>query len=97
MERDLRKIASIIPEKPEKMPEPEIPDECGLYVSLFEAWTDAILNGGAPDCRRFKDSFMKYWGDLLKSDKAQYCFLFYGFVAGLDCVNYLEQLPDVTG
>lgn len=57
----------------------------------FELWQDTLLNGTAPDPKRYEAEVLDFYKDILAGRHAPFYFMFMGFLGGLDFADMTEK------
>ena len=77
----------------EEAPEDNL-TEAQAAIMCFELWQDMLLNGTAPDPKRYEAEVLDFYKDVLAGRHAPFYFMFMGFLGGMDFENMKEKAQE---
>ena len=65
--------------------------EAQAAITCFELWQDMLINGTAPDPKRYEAEVLDFYKDVIKGKHAPFYFMFIGFLGGLDFADMTKK------
>lgn len=79
--------------EPQEAPEDSM-TEAQVAIACFELWRDMIINGTAPDPRRYEAEVLDFYKGVLAGTHAPFYFMFMGFLGGRDFADMTEKAQE---
>lgn len=70
--------------------------EAQAAIMCFEIWQEMIINGTAPDPRRYEAEVLDFYEGVLAGTNARFYFMFMGFIGGLDFANQTDKAQEAA-
>lgn len=68
--------------------------EAQAAIMCFELWQDMLINGTAPDPKRYESEVLDFYKGILAGTHAPFYFMFMGFIGGLDFANQTDKAQE---
>lgn len=77
----------------EEAPEDNL-TEAQAAIMCFELWQDMLINGTAPNPKRYEAEVLDFYKGILAGTHAPFYFMFMGFLGGLDFADMAEKAQE---